>query len=70
MELQPVGQIETRANVELVEDVIGYLETLTTKDKEEDAEDYTELNFDTDQRGSAYVTMRSSNFSIYETLKA
>ena len=44
MEVQPIGQIEAHANVELVEDICEYLETLT--DKEEDTEDYHELNFE------------------------
>lgn len=46
MELKPVGQIETPVST-MSSDVIDFLETLDTKEEEEnEAEDYQELNFD------------------------
>lgn len=45
MDIQPVEQIEAYANVELVEDIIEYLESLTN-DKEETTGEFHELNFE------------------------
>ena len=48
-QIKPVGQLKTPVST-MSSDVIDFLETLDTKDEEEDnAEEYQELNFNTEE---------------------
>jgi len=47
MEVKPVQQIDARVNIQLMEDITEFFETIDDK-KEEDSEDHQALNFEDD----------------------